>query len=125
MDYFDFILPDDEPIPESKQELTHIGSLALQVMFPNLGPMADWFYGTILFLLDKPEYYRILVAEIRDKFNNAEEITPIALACLPYLHACMEESLRLLPSNNTGLPRLSPGNFVDGIYTPKGYVTLR
>lgn len=56
MEYFDFILPDDEPITESKQELTHIGSLALQVIFPNLGPMADWFYGTILFLLDKPEY---------------------------------------------------------------------
>jgi cytochrome P450 len=36
------------------------------------------------------------------------------------LHACLEESLRILPSNNMGLPRYSPGAMVDGQYIPKG-----
>lgn len=120
IDYFDFILPDSEPLPDNEQELLHMGSLALQVMFANFGPMADWFYGIILYLLENPECYQILVAEIRGRFASAVEPTPKDLLSLPYLRACMEESLRLLPSNNTGLPRLSPGAIVDGYYVPKG-----
>lgn len=120
VDLFDYVLPVDCPIPSDPHELTHVGALAQQMMFANYGPMSDWYYGTLLFLLEEPESYRHLAEEIRAKFKSYHDITPSALAPLPFLHACLEESLRILPGNNTGLPRLSPGAIVDGHYVPKG-----
>lgn len=120
LDLFDYVLPADRPVPSDRRELIHIGALAQQMMFANYGPMSDWYYGTLLFLLEEPECLQYLSREIRDKFESYHDITPSALASLPFLLACLEESLRLLPSNNTGLPRLSPGAIIDGHYVPKG-----
>ena len=120
VDLFDHVLPDNQPVPSNPHQLTHVGALAQQMMFANFGPMSDWFYGTLLFLLEEPECLRHLSIEIRSKFENYHNITPNALASLAFLHACLEESLRLLPSNNTGLPRLSPGAIIDGHDIPKG-----
>lgn len=122
VDLFDFVLPLDDPVPTNRRELIHIGAVAQQMMFANFGPMADWYYGTFVFLLQEPEYLRYLCEEVRGKFETYDEIVPSALTAtsLPFLHACLEESLRLLPGNNTGLPRLSPGGIVDGHYVPKG-----
>ncbi|KAF7865957.1 hypothetical protein EAF04_006121 [Stromatinia cepivora] len=120
VDFFDHILPADSPTPEDGRELIRIGSIAQQMMFAEFGPMSDWFYATILFLVENPESYRILAQEIRREIHSYNEIQPANLATLPYLHACLEESLRMFPSNNTGLPRISPGAIVDGNYIPKG-----
>lgn len=120
VDLFDFVLPTDCPVPSGYWELIHIGALAQQMMFANYGPMSDWYYGTLLFLLEEPQYLQYLSKEIRDQSRSYHDIKPSALASLPFLHACLEESIRLLPGNNTGLPRLSPGTVVDGHYVPKG-----
>ncbi|KAK8094823.1 cytochrome P450 [Apiospora hydei] len=109
-DYFDFILPVGAPVPTDKGEFYHTGSVALQVMFAGWGPMGDLFYGALLLLLENPETHQIFIREIRDAFSNYEDIKPGSeMTSLPYLHACIEETLRMLPSNNTGLPRISPG----------------
>ncbi|GAB1309908.1 hypothetical protein MFIFM68171_00118 [Madurella fahalii] len=92
----------------------------MQVMFAGWGPMADWFYGALLFLLEELDCCRYLCTEIRGAFKSYSDIESRALTSLPYLHACLEESLRLLPRINTGLRRLSPGAVVDGHYIPKG-----
>lgn len=120
VDLFDYILPAEQPVPSDQCELVHIGALAQQMMFANYGPMSDWFYGTILFLLQEPECLQHVSKEIRNKFESYQDITPSALSSLSYLHACLEESLRLLPGNNTGLPRISPGAIIDGNYVSKG-----
>ena len=102
-------------------EQLHIGSVSLQVMLAGWGPMADLFYGVLVLLLKNPKTHRLLTKEIRESFLTYEEITPgNMLTSLSYLHACIEETLRMLPSNNTGLPRISPGAMVDGRYIPKG-----
>ena len=120
VDLFDYVLPADHPLPSNLRELTHIGALAQQMMFANYIPMSDWYYGTLLFLLEEPEYLAFLSSEIRNSFKSYRDITSSALASLPFLHACLEESLRLLPGSNKGLPRLSPGALVDGHVIPKG-----
>lgn len=120
VDLFDYVLPANHPVPSDQHELTHIGALAQQMMFANYGPMSDWYYGTLLFLVEEPEYFQYLSKEIRDKFKSYHDITSSALATLPFLHACLEESQRMLSSNNTGLPRISPGAIIDGLYIPKG-----
>ena len=121
VEFFQYILPDNSLVPIERRELKHIGAVAVQVMFAGFGTMADWSYSTIFYLLQELDCYRILVDEIRIKFGSYDEITPIALATgFPDLNACLEESLRLMPVNNTGLPRYSPGAVVDGHYIPKG-----
>ncbi|RYP68562.1 hypothetical protein DL769_005481 [Monosporascus sp. CRB-8-3] len=120
VDFFDCVVPANGPSPTEYRQVTHIGSLAFQLMFAGWGPMADLYYGALVLLIQEPECYKILSEEIREKFTRYEDITPGALATLPYLHACLEETLRMLPSNNTGLPRVSPGAVVDGRYVPKG-----
>jgi Cytochrome P450 len=120
IDFVEFFLPEDRPLPKDPRDFKHIGALAMQLGFASFGPISDWFYSTLYFLLEEPECYRLLVGEIRDAIKSYDEITPEALISLPYLQACLEESLRLLPSNNTGLPRFSPGTMVDGQYIPKG-----
>ncbi|KAH8899040.1 cytochrome P450 [Thozetella sp. PMI_491] len=120
IDFFEYVLPSHSPIPTDYGELTHLGSVATQVMLAGWGSMADWYYTTFCHLLKEPDCLRILVKEIRDTFDSYSDITPSALAPLPYLTACLEESVRLMPSNSTGMPRLSPGAMVDGHYIPKG-----
>ncbi|KAI0397649.1 cytochrome P450 [Xylariaceae sp. FL0594] len=119
-DYFDYILPPDSPVPTDTRELVHIASVSLQTMFAAWGPMADLFYGALVLLLHEPSSYEVLVQEIRGQFKAYDAITPTAVNSLAYLQACLEETLRLLPSNDTGLPRTSPGATVDGQYIPKG-----
>ncbi|KAI4264820.1 MAG: hypothetical protein L6R42_000089 [Xanthoria sp. 1 TBL-2021] len=124
VDLFDYILPSDQPLPSNRRELIHVGSLAQQMMFANYGPMSDLYYGTILFLLEEPNCLEHLSTEIRGQFGGYCDITFSRLTALPYLHSCLEESLRLLPSNNTGWPRFSPGAVIDGNYVPKGVSSL-
>lgn len=119
-DFFDYILPAKEEVPTSEMELLHIGSVALQVMFAGWSPMADLFYGVFALLLDDPDSYAHLVHEIRTQFTRYDDITSGQLSSLPFLQACIEETLRLLPNNLTGLPRISPGAVVDGRYIAKG-----
>jgi len=123
IDFFEFCQPADSPLPKNKHEFTHLGALAVQLNFASFGPMSDWFYVTLYFLLDAPGYLKLLAEEIRNAFQRYQDITPDALNSLLYLQACLEESLRILPGNNTGLPRYSPGAMVDGQYIPKGVRT--
>lgn len=118
-DFFDYILPADSPVPTTTPELLHIGSVSLQFMFASWGPMADLFYGTLALLVHDSGSYGHLVQEIRTQFTQYEDITSGRIPSLPFLHACLEETLRLLPSNRTGLPRISPGAMVDGRYIAK------
>lgn len=120
-DFFDYIFPPGEQVPGPKEarQLIHLGSLGLQMMFANWVPMADWWYGTLLYLLDESVCYEQLVREIRMSFASYDKMDPGSLASLPFLRACLEETLRLLPTNLTGLPRYSPGAVVDGHFIPK------
>lgn len=124
VDFFDYILPPGDPLPTADSELVHLGSLGLQMMLANSGPMAEWFYGTLLFLLEEPAAYNKLVEEVRGGFDSYDGITSNTVISLPYLHACLEETLRLLPTNLTGLPRYSPGAVVDGHFVPKNVRSL-
>ncbi|RJE23159.1 Cytochrome p450 [Aspergillus sclerotialis] len=60
--------------------------------------------------------------EVRGKFSSYDEIHNDPLQALPWLHAIIEESLRLHTNGAFGLPRISPGATVDGNYIPKGCV---
>ncbi|KAI1186008.1 cytochrome P450 monooxygenase-like protein [Nemania serpens] len=78
--------------------------------------------GTTWFLLQNPSCMENLQKEIRSSFTSVDEITGDSTANLPYLHAVIEEGLRMFPPVPFALPRTSPGAEIDGHYIPKGTV---
>jgi hypothetical protein len=62
-DLFDFVLPIDAPLPGSKAELYHLGSTSMQLVGAGFGPMADWYYGTLFYLLEEPKCLELVVNE--------------------------------------------------------------
>lgn len=78
--------------------------------------------GLTWFLTRYPACQSALADEVRAAFSSAADITGDATAALPYLHGCIEETLRLFPSVTLGLPRDCPGAVVDGQYVPAGTV---
>ena len=81
--------------------------------------------ATIFYLLAYPAVLSKLTAEIRTAFSSASEIANPKLNSLPYLHACIEETLRMNPPKPSSLPRqvLKGGVTIDGVSFPAG-VTL-
>lgn len=63
-----------------------------------------------------------MTEEIRTSFTSYDEITASRAAELPYLPACLKESLRMVPAVLTGMPCVSPGAMVDGAWIPAGVV---
>ncbi|KAK5064242.1 hypothetical protein LTR84_000075 [Exophiala bonariae] len=64
--------------------------------------------NTIYLLYKNPS----VLARLRDELDEATGISPISayetLSRLPYLRACVEESLRVRPASTMGLPRVVP-----------------
>lgn len=74
----------------------------------------------LYYLLTHQEKLARLQQEVRTTFASEAEIDNEAAKRLPYLHAVIEEGLRILPPASFGLPRVSPGAFIDGVFVPKG-----
>ncbi|UKZ78591.1 hypothetical protein TrVFT333_006337 [Trichoderma virens FT-333] len=74
----------------------------------------------MFYLGTTPTAYRRLVEEIRSAFDDEEGITLTSTQQLEYLHACIEEALRVFPPINETPPRVCPGDTIDGKYVPKG-----
>ncbi|OHE92733.1 cytochrome P450 [Colletotrichum orchidophilum] len=71
-------------------------------------------------LAQKPDVYRRLREEIDDYFSQNAEPEHSALSKLPYLQACIDETLRLHPPVPSGVQRMTPpqGMDIDGTFIP-------
>ena len=69
-----------------------------------------------------PRVYDKLAREIRERFNDSDQISGQSTDSLEYLKAVIEEGLRLHPPFAIGLPRVSPGETIDGHFVPKGAI---
>ncbi|KAK1450111.1 cytochrome P450 [Colletotrichum melonis] len=71
-------------------------------------------------LAQKPDVYQRLREEIDDYFAQNEEPEHSALSKLPYLQACIDETLRLHPPVPSGVQRMTPpeGIDIDGTFIP-------
>ncbi|KID80351.1 cytochrome P450 3A17, partial [Metarhizium brunneum ARSEF 3297] len=71
------------------------------------------------FYMDKnPRAYAQLTEEIRTAFGAEEEITMQNASHLEYLQACVNEILRIYPPAAETPARVSPGDFIEGVYIP-------
>lgn len=72
-------------------------------------------------LLRSEESMKEVQRELRTAFGAFEEIDAQQCAKLPFLNACISESLRLLPPlAGKFMSRRSPGAMIDGIWAPFG-----
>jgi len=78
--------------------------------------------GTVFHLCKNPDKLQKLVKEIRSAIKSADDLTFKNLAELKYLHAVLEESMRIYPPVAGYLPRVAPkeGAFVGGHLVPPG-----
>ncbi|KAI1656208.1 cytochrome P450 [Daldinia decipiens] len=76
--------------------------------------------GLFFYLSQNPFAYNALADEVRSAFRSEADITFRSTAPLEYLSACIDETLRVYPPAAETLPRISPGDFVQDKYIPKG-----
>ena len=76
--------------------------------------------GLTYYLLQNPSKLKQLTDEIRGAFESEDSITIERLQRLNYLHACIEEGLRMYPPISNGLPRIVPptGVEIGGMLVP-------
>jgi hypothetical protein len=80
--------------------------------------------GLTFYLIKSPKVYSRLAEEIRSTCSSEVDINMKSTAVLPFLHACLEEALRIYPPLAETPTRVSPGSFVNGQYIPKGVQLL-
>jgi cytochrome P450 len=120
LDYFETLVPFDKPVPEDRNEIYHLENVAGQLLLASWQPLANQFYSLIFFLLKEPGTYVNLVEEVLAAFADSQAISMDTVGSLRYLHACVAEGLRLHLDTVDGLPRVSPGAYVDGRSIPRG-----
>ncbi|KAL4791052.1 cytochrome P450 [Aspergillus venezuelensis] len=79
--------------------------------------------GFFFYIVCSPDVYGRLVNEIRATFTSSDEIRGgKKLSSCKYLHACVEEAMRITPAGPAELPRtVLPGGLeVDSDYIPEG-----
>lgn len=76
--------------------------------------------GALFFLTKNPPTLERLTSEVRAAFKRPSDITFQAVAALPYLQACIRETMRLYPPVATGVPRIIPagGREIMGRWLP-------
>ena len=99
------------------QELT---SQATSLIVAGSETTATALCGLTHFLCRNPQVYKKLATEIRSSFTEYDQITGKSTDSLLYLKAVIDEGLRIYPPIAAGLPRVSPGETVDGHYVPRG-----
>lgn len=106
----------------SKEELQADSALIIAAGSDGVGLTLS---ACVFYLLANPSCFQRLVKEVREAFSSKEEIVNPKLNTLEYLHACIEETLRLNPPKASSLPRevLKGGLTIDGHFIPEG-VTL-
>ncbi|PHH88581.1 hypothetical protein CDD83_7349 [Cordyceps sp. RAO-2017] len=122
LDFFEQLIPESREPPAGRREMRHLEQVAGQLLVAGYEPPSLWLYYTVYHLSKNAGALRTATDEVRGAFQSYADITAGAAAELPYLTACLGESLRMMPGILTGMPVVSPGAAVDGVFIPKGVV---
>ena len=108
-----------------KGELTEeqLASHASVFMVAGAETIAIALTATTIFLAQNKRCFDKLKDEVYSAFKDNAEIDGESTARLPYLKAVIEEGLRLFQPIS-GLPRVSPGETIDGNYIPEGVIVM-
>ncbi|KAF2432400.1 cytochrome P450 [Tothia fuscella] len=116
-DIWNLILKQDEA---SGLSLAEMYSNADLFMLAGTETTATLLSGVTFYLLKNPDKLKLLTDELRTKCKADGDLTLENLAQLKYMHACLEEGLRMYPPVPNGLVRTVPpgGAEICGQYVP-------
>jgi cytochrome P450 len=114
-DYFSLMVT-DENIPSED----FLVAQANHLIIGGFDPDTNLFTSAVYYLLTNPKKLEKLQQEVRGRFSSYDDIVGDSVQNLAWMNAVIEESLRLHTNGAFGLPRISPGDTVDGHYIPKG-----
>lgn len=116
-DFWALVLRAKEDRALSRAEM-HVNSNLLMVA--GTETTATLLSGLTYYLCLNPDKMERLVKEIRTTFSSPEEMNTVTLPQLKYLHACLEEGLRIYPPVAVGLPRRTPaeGGWIGDVELP-------
>lgn len=99
-----------------------LASNANSIIIAGSETTATLLSGATYLLTTHPAVLKRVADEVRSTFKSEEEITLLSVQKLPYMLACLNESLRKYPPVAVGLPRKAPsgGTFVAGNLIPEG-----
>jgi cytochrome P450 len=122
-DFFHYLLNAKDP--ETGEGLTtqELWGESNMLMLAGSDTTSTTLSATIFYLLHNLRNMEQLKSEVRENFNNVEEIvTGPQLNSLVYLKACIDEAMRLAPSLPAAIPRevTDGGLEVDGVFLPEG-----
>lgn len=97
-------------------------AMAETLMLAGSETTATTLSGMLYYLLQTPACLERLKQEIRSSFTSEDQINMNSTFQLPYLHAVLEESLRLYPPVPSALPRITPepGQIICDKFVPAG-----
>lgn len=111
-------------LENTKERLSNMELVLMSSNFVTAGSgtTANALSATTFYLLKNPEKLALATKEVRDSFQNEEDITMLSSARLPYIRACLQEAMRLLPPAPATFPRFVPGKgeMIDGRWVPGG-----
>jgi len=121
-DMFHQLLKARDPETEEGFTMGDLGSESVLFMIAGTHTTSVAIAATVFYLAKNKEPLVKVGAEIHDAFVCTEDMDYRQLAKLPYLRACINESLRLCPPTAGHLQReaLSAGAEIDGKWYPPG-----
>ncbi|KAH7409467.1 benzoate 4-monooxygenase cytochrome P450 [Cadophora sp. MPI-SDFR-AT-0126] len=121
-DTFHYLLNSKDPVTGKMFTTEQLQADSGLIIAAGSDGVAVTLAACMFYLLNNPHTLEKVTAEIRDSFASVEEIGNPKLGSLPYLHACLEETLRMNPPKPSSLPRevLKGGLLIDGHLIPKG-----
>jgi cytochrome P450 len=123
-DIMSYILPKDGTGNEAILSVPELEATGYILIFAGAETTASSLCATVSYLIRHPAKLTKLQEEIRGQFAGPEEVTMRSSTALhlPYMHAVLQESLRMAPPVAGHSPRVVPegGGVVDGEVVPEG-----
>ncbi|KAH6677108.1 benzoate 4-monooxygenase cytochrome P450 [Halenospora varia] len=121
-DTFHYLLNSKDPITGKMFTIEELQADSALIIAAGSDGVGITLSACLFYLLDNPATMSKLISEIRSAFSSSNDIRNPKLGALPYLNACIEETLRLNPPKASSLPRevLKGGLNVDGNFIPEG-----
>lgn len=122
-DFFYYLLNAKDPETGKGLTTPELWGEANVLMIAGSDTTSTTLAASIFYLVRNPKALDALKKEVRDAFDDVEEIvTGSKLNELVYLKSCIDEALRLAPAVPSALPRevMEGGATIDGVFLPAG-----
>ena len=121
-DTFHYLLRSEDSLTGRKPTVEELQADSALIIAAGSDGVGLTVAAALFYLVRSPSALSKLTTEIRSAFASAADIKNPKLGSLPYLSACIDETLRMNPPKPSALPRevLAGGMLIDGHHIPRG-----